>query len=547
MKPGRLAAALLLALASCPAAPEAVLCSDVIHDYYDPNQGEADILPRIEKIAEGLADPGVPVRMRALDELNDLARSAGSYWPDRQRSPKQHDRFIRGLSVEQPPEFTAWSTMVTGLLRSRIGPYLDSVLEDSTLVWDTLWAAGKIGWDTPGYQRFALAQLANPDEDKQGKAAHYLGLVGPAGIEAAQALLPGESTSHRRAIFRVFLFARDFEGLSADQAQALADTLCSAMSHYGTRTADLAASALRKPGLDRQRIRPALLDCIRNAESSLARDCMIALCSEEPPDSSLRPIVEDLLSNSGEEVSCEALRWLSTWSDAESLITTALDSPYPATRREALENITRFDMPAELLIPPLTRSLLDPRTQDAATHACAGLGQRVAALAPTLEQAAAQSTNVVSCVYCLQAMVAVATDTAHVATVLHDYWATIDPTFRGDILRLLPKLGAAAAIFLPELEQSLLESSARPNELALDAAAALGPRARHLSPLLARGLEGTAPWVPWDRDRILRTLVAVGGYPCAQRGTLEGLLENASLPQEVHEWVVQILDDGECQ
>lgn len=538
-----LAVALLTTVAGGYANPKIALGSKVINYYYDPSQSEADILPRIEKIAAGLADPGVPVRMRALDELNDLARSAGTYWPDRQRSPKQHDRFIRGLSVEQPPEFTVWSTMVTGLLRSHIGPYLDSVLEDSTLVWDTLWAAGKIGWDTPGYQRFALAQLANPDEGKQGKAALYLGLVGPAGIEAAQALLPGESTSHRRAIFRVFLFARDFEGLSADQAQALADTLCSAMSHYGTRTADLAASALRKPGLDRQRIRPALLDCIRNAESSLARDCMIALCSEEPPDSSLRLIVEDLLSNGGEEVSCEALRWLSTWSDAESLITTALDSPYTATRREALENITRFDMPAELLIPPLTRSLLDPRTQDAATHACASFGQRVAAILPTLEQAAAQSTNAISCVYCLQAMVAVTADSARVAATLHDYWAKGDPSFHADILRLLPRLGAEAAIFLPELEQTLLDATTRPNELALDAAAALGPRARHLSPLLARGLESDAPW----RVRILRALEAVGGYPCARRGELEGLLANATLWQEEHELVMRILDCGECQ
>jgi hypothetical protein len=539
-----LAAALLAVVASSRADPGAVLSSGVLHGYYNPQQVEADVLPLIEKIAAGLADPGVPTRMRALDDLDDLARSASAYWPNLQRSPEQHDRFMRGLQIEEPPEFTAWSTMVTGLLRSHIGPYLDSVLADSTLVWDTLWAAGKIGWDTPGYRRFALAQLANPDEGKQGKAAQYLGLVGPAGIEAAQALLPGESVSHRRAIFKVFWSARDFHGLSAAQAQALADTLCSALSHYGTRTADLAAGALRKPGLDRHRIRPALLDCVRNAESSLARSCMVALCGEEPPDSSLRPIVEDLLDHNGEEVSCEALRWLSAWSDAESLVVAALDSRYPATRREALKTVTRFDLPAEQLVSPLARNLLDPRTQDAAAHACTRLGQRVAAILPTLEQAAAQSSNVFSCVYCLQAMVAVTTDTARVASTLRDYWAKIDPTFRGDILRLLPKLGADAAIFLPELEQSLHDSTTKPDEVALDAAAALGPRARHLSPLLARGLEGAAPWV---RDRILRTLAAVGGYPCSRRTELEGMLGDAALTLETRVLVGRILDSGGCQ
>jgi len=536
--------ALLLAAACCLTGPAAAHASDVIHNYYEPHQVEADVLPLIEKIAAGLADPGVPVRMRALHDFEGLARSARIYWPSQQLATEQHDRFMRGLPVQEPAEFSAWSAIVTRLLRSHIGPYLDSVLEDSTLVWDTLRTAGMIGWDTPSYRRFALAQLANADEVKQGKAALYLGLVGPAGIEAAQSLLPGASPSHRRAVFSVFAAARDFHGLSTEQTQALADTLCSAMSHYGTRTADLAAYALRKPGLDRQRIRPALLDCVRNAESSLALDCMVALCCDEPPDSTLRPIVEGLLDRHGEDISCEALRWLSTWSDAESLVVAALDSRYPATRRDALNAVTRFDLPAETLIPPLARSLVDPRSQDAAANACTRLGQRVAAILPILEQAAAQSSNSISCVYCLQAMVAVTADTARVATTLHRYWYEGDPSMQDEILHLLPKLGAAAAIFLPELEQSLLNATARPDEVLLDAAAALGPRARHLSPLLARGLEGTTPWV---RDRILKTLAAVGGYPCARRGELEGLLENASLSQEAHESIVRILYSGDCQ
>jgi len=537
-------ASCVMALVLCTAAPR----SEPVRVSYTPELSDSEVHSPLLRIRSGLASTSNTERFDAFELLRDLSKAAARYDPYTAH-PLTETQLWLGRALPQPDGFAGWATGVRQLLREEIGSDLVVILDDPAHRWTTLRIAGAIRWESPTFYELALAGLDSTDAVQRAAAASYLGLVGPRGIELTLNALSEADSTQRRNRFAVFAAAATFEDLPPILSATLSDTLARALVDCDPRIRDTASYALCWPGLAADRLLPAILAGTTSSDAVLARHCSEALLCPQYHRAGHRETILDLLDGESAESSRFALLWLVQEPDSDERLVAALDNRHAGTRSAALRVLCER-RPDDPRLPKLIRKqLADLSTQDAAAKVCLLLDRRAVGLADALELSAARATNMPSRLVALHALAAVAVDSSHVAEVLlAHYEAATDSAYgsaeRQSILQALPRLGVAAANFLPELEAILADPENGAYRDALDVIAAIGPAACRAAPLVVQFLATDRPY--WIQAEAAAALVALACYPCSARGEIERLLMIGHLEPELRGRLVNLVDGIGC-
>ncbi len=471
-----------------------------------------------------------------LKTLSDLSWSARFY------SPIRHSLYP---CPDVPPEFSLWSREVLQILRDHIGQSLEPMLKirQSSQAQRALQIAGRIRLDAEVFRTLALEYLRSGDTQLLFSARTYFGGLGDPGVEAVLELLPGEDSTQRHTLFQAISAAGSFSTLRPELVAAVTDSIIGALFGSDPDVAETAAYAIRRPGLDPERIIPALVTATRSPFPHVCGASLEALLCHDEIESLYFKELYRCLGNPEPRVSIAAMKILGRIADADSLLIQGLDHKARETRLQAMAMLGKRNLPDEQIVDLAIKGLAIDVAPWAAAKICEGLGPRAEKAWRPLEQTLSLSPNSFCRNIVLRAMVSVDEGGERAIAALRREWAGSSELERQSLIQIMHKMGSRSLPLLPEIEGVLSNPKDGGYRNALELIRLIGPDASNTAPLVAEGLYSEREWI---RKDALEALIALGEGLCLVKDEVEAVSWDVDWDPELRSLAGEVLLHLEC-